>query len=352
MIAARGRRSSLTLLALALVLATPGCYALHAANGQIGIWWNQIPIDEALADPDLPEAQREKLALVVDVRRYAIEELGLSETGSYKSYYETPGDFVAWNVSASAPLAFQPYTWDFPFVGSLPYIGYFREPLAVEEAADLAGRGYDALMLPVPAYSTLGWFEDPFLSSMLRYHHETIADILIHEMTHATVFVADVEFNETLATFVGREGARRYFLERDGPASVHLRRMELEGHDEELFDGALRELKQALWRVYEAAAPEEAKRAGKAARIAAFRARMRDEVLPAMHDPRGYAYVLDPDYEINNAWLLARLRYHGDLPAFTALHEHLGSDLRQTIVALGEVAQAADPRAELRLRAR
>lgn len=338
-------------LALGLLLGSSGCYALHAANGQIGIWYNSEPLAYAIEDPDLHDHEREKLELVQAVRAFAVEELGLTDTGSYTSFSRTPHDYVAWNVSASSPLAFQPYTWDFPFVGRLPYIGFFREELAEEELRDMADAGYDALLLPVPAYSTLGWFEDPFLSSMLRYRPETIADILIHEMTHGTVFVADVEFNETLATFVGREGARQFFLQRDGPESPLLERMRLDEHDQALFDDALRTLKDELWRVYAASCSDEAKREAKADRIAAFRERMRGEVLPAMRDPRAYDYVCDPDYGINNAWLLARLRYHGDLPAFTALHEHLGSDLRLTVETLGEIAKAEDPRAELRLRA-
>lgn len=342
-----GDRRGLLLAALALtLLPLGGCYTLHVTKGQLAILTGREPLEDVLDRPGLAPDARTKLALVRDVRLFA-QRLGLAETGSYTDVYDTGERPVAWNVSASDPDAFAPYTWTFPIVGEMPYIGYFDEALAREEAARLRGLGLDALVLPVPAYSTLGWFDDPFFTSMLRYDEATIADIIIHELAHATVFIdGDAEFNETLATFIGQRGAEAFFLERGGEADPALVVAREDARQEAIFQRELRTLQDELWRVYAASGTREEKLARKKAAIAAWRGRFVKEVRPQLTDS-SYDFVLDEQVEFNNAFLLAFDRYHGDLDLFQELWEQLGRDLPAAIRVLEELADEDEPRAAL-----
>ncbi len=335
------------LLLGATALPATGCYTTHVVAGQLDILLGREPIDDAIDDATKAPADRDKLRLVRDVRRFAIERLGLAETGSYTSIYDTGARPVAWNVSASDPAAFAPYTWDFPIVGTMPYIGFFDQALADEEGARLRARGLDALVLPVPAYSTLGWFDDPFFTSMLKYDEATIADIIVHELAHATVFIdADAEFNETLATFIGQAGAEAFFLARGGEDDPALTVAREDTRQRAIFNAALAELRDTLWRVYESSASREEKLRRKAEEIAAWRRRFVAEVRPQLSDG-SYDYVLDDQVEFNNAFLLAFERYHGRLDLFQELHAQHGGDLPATIRALKALAEEDDPRAAL-----
>jgi predicted aminopeptidase len=339
--------TALLALTLALGVTTPGCYTTHVIVGQLEIMAGREDIEDVLEDPTVTADHRRKLALVLEVRRFAIERLGLAETGSYQQLYDTGERPVAWNVSASDPDAFAPYQWSFPIVGRMPYIGYFDEDLARAEGERLRALGLDALVLPVPAYSTLGWFDDPFFSSMLRYDEETIVDIVIHEMAHATVFIdEDAEFNETLATFIGQEGAEAFFIARGGqddPALVAAR----EGRrQKEIFNRELKTLKETLWRIFEASGDRDEKLRKKDAAIAAWRERFARDIRPQLTDG-SYDYVLEDRVEFNNAFLMMFDRYHGELDLFMELYEHHGRDLPATIRTLRALAEEDDPRAAL-----
>lgn len=331
----------------AALLTTPGCYSVHVAAGQLRILAGREPIPDVLEREDLPAESRAKLQLVLDVRTFAIEQLGLAASGSYTSMYDTGDRPVAWNVSASDPDAFAPYTWSFPIVGRMPYIGFFDESRARDEGVRLRGLGLDALVLPVPAYSTLGWFDDPFFSSMLRYEEATIADIVIHELTHATVFIdGDAEFNETLATFVGQKGAEEFFLARGGAHDPALAAAREETRQKTIFNRELAALRDTLWRVYEASGGRDDKLRLKTEAIRAWKERFVREVKPQLTEG-SYDYILEDRVEFNNAFLLAFERYHGDLDLFEELYEQEGRDLPATVRALEALAQEDEPRAAL-----
>lgn len=336
------------LVLAALALATlPGCYSVHVAAGQLKILAGREPIPEVLERDDLPAESRAKLQLVMDVRSFAIEQLGLFESGSYTSMYDTGDAPVAWNVSASDPDAFAPYTWSFPIVGQMPYIGFFDEDRARDEGLRLREQGLDALVLPVPAYSTLGWFDDPFFSSMLAYDESTIADIVIHELTHATVFIdGDAEFNETLATFVGQKGAEAFFLARGGDKDPALAAAREETRQKTIFNRELAALRDTLWRVYEASGDRDDKLRRKTEAIRAWKERFVKDVKPQLTEG-SYDFILDDRVEFNNAFLLAFERYHGDLDLFEELYEQGGRDLTGTVRTLEALAKEEDPRAAL-----
>lgn len=336
---------------LSLVLS--GCalpYVAHVSYGQARILVGRVSIESRLDDPAVSEKEKAKLRLVVDAKTFAGEEVGLAQTGSYASVYDTEGDPVAWNLSACADDAFLPYRWDFPVLGSMPYKGYFVLAPAIDEARELKAMNMDVLLAPVSAYSTLGWFSDPLFTPMLEDPDEVLVNVILHELAHATIFIEkDADFNETLATFIGNQGSVEYFQKRYGADDPRLRRAEDADHDDKIFAQELAALRAELTALYATKRPRTEKLAEKRRLIAAFRERFGSTIRPTLRTDN-YDFVLRR--ELNNAWILGLERYHGDLELFAKVHRKLGSRLRTTVLKLKEIAKTTDPRASLAALAR
>ena len=198
---------------LAVLAALPcGClqgpYLLQAVYGQDELSYRARPIEEVLRDQSVGSWTRRMLALLEDIKRFGASR-GLKPTGNYREYVDLGQAAPVWNVSASLPLRFEPLTWTFPIVGSVPYLGWFNQRDALAFAARLRAEGYDVDLRPVRAYSTLGWFDDPVLSSMIRARPSAVGDlvnVVLHESVHVTHYIAYQSFfNESLANFVAGE---------------------------------------------------------------------------------------------------------------------------------------------------
>jgi predicted aminopeptidase len=217
-------------VALALLvggsLALSGCatgYVMRAAYEEAGLLWRRVPITDVLQDETLDAATREKLELVLAVRAYAAEHLGLRVGGSYTSYATVDGSQVIHVVSAAPRERLVPVTWWFPIVGRVPYRGYFDLADAEALAAELRREGNDTLVRPAIAFSTLGWFDDPLPSTLLRQDQARLAETVIHELTHNTLYVPnEAAFNESFATYVGLRGAEAFFTARGDPTRAAL----------------------------------------------------------------------------------------------------------------------------------
>jgi predicted aminopeptidase len=331
-----------------LLAATSGCsipYLGHVTLGQVRILIGRVSVEDRLEDPSVSAEEKVRLRLVQDVRKFAIKEVGLHDSGSFTTVYDTQGGPAAWNLSASADDAFVPYTWSFPIVGTVPYKGFFVRAPAAEEAAELRAHHQDVLVYGAAAYSTLGWFSDPVFTSMLRDSDHQLANTILHELAHATVYVVgDSDFNETLATFVGNQGAIDYFKSRGGENDPRLKRAAEDDHDDVIFGRAISDLRERLTKAYGSSLARDEKLKQKAAILRDFRVRYSKEIRPLL-ETDGYDWVLRR--EINNALILALERYHGDLDVFAALHRKLGSNLHATVLALEEIARAEKPRAAL-----
>lgn len=211
-------------------------YGLRQGKGQLNIVWNARPVSEYLADPMTPDSVKQKLQFIQQVRRYAIDSLALHDTDNYTTMYDQQGKPLLWVVTGARPFAFEPMEWRFPVVGTVPYKGFFDLELAREEAAQVRENGYEAGIRTVGGWSTLGWFTDPILSNMLDRSMGDLANLIIHEMSHATIFVKDsVTFNENLASFIGDEGARKFLADTYGPHSEELLTYLREQEDEQLY---------------------------------------------------------------------------------------------------------------------
>lgn len=188
--------------------AGPGYY-FQATSGQISILRNRQPIDELLADENTDPVLRQKLQHLMDIRQFATQTLHLPENNSYTQYTETGKDAVVWNVVATPEFSLQAKTWCFLITGCVPYRGYFKEESAQELAEKLQRKGMDTSVSPATAYSTLGWFEDPVLDTMLRYPDPQLAGIIFHELAHQQLYTgSDARFNESFAQFVEQEGVQ------------------------------------------------------------------------------------------------------------------------------------------------
>ena len=179
-------------------------YGINQGIGQLNIVWNARPVEEFLSDPQFPDSLKAKLHLIDEVRKYAIDSLGLKDTDNYKTLFDQKGQELMWVVTACAPFELKPKQWKFPVIGSVPYKGYFDKEKARAEKTQLEEEGWDVSVLNPGGWSTLGWFTDPILSDMLTRSEGDLASLIIHEMVHATFFVKDsVELNENLASFIG-----------------------------------------------------------------------------------------------------------------------------------------------------
>jgi predicted aminopeptidase len=248
-------------------------------------------------------------------------------------------------VSASAKDSFARHEWWFPIVGSVPYKGFFNPADARKERAKLEKKGLDVYVRGVDAFSTLGWFSDPLYSYMKDYPAHRLADLIIHESLHATVYLkSHAQFNEELAEFVGSEGARLYIEKTFGPDSDEYRAITASDGDSAAFLGVIRELIAELEPLYESGVPREEKLQKKEAIIQAAKDRFAEnyDTLFQNDNYRGFS-----DLPINNAYLeLYRLYYEEDR-YFQDLYANSGADLPKFIAAVKTLKPKGDPKAQL-----
>ena len=205
---------------LLLAMALGGCgnlgYYAQAVGGHWGVLRASQPVDALLRDPATPAPLKARLRLAGEMLRFAESEMGLDAGGSYRRFADLERSHVLWNVFAAPPFALAARQWCHPFVGCTPYRGYFSRDAARRAAQRLAGEGLETFVGGVAAYSTLGWFDDPLLSTFIDWPEAALAELLIHETAHRRLWVAnDVALNEAFASFVGEEGARQW-LARQG----------------------------------------------------------------------------------------------------------------------------------------
>lgn len=210
----------LRVLLLALVPLVAGCetiaYYGQAIGGHLQVMGAARPVDAWLADPATPAALRERLATAQRIRAFASSHLGLPDNGSYRAYAELGRPFVVWNVFAAPEFSVEPRQECFPITGCVAYRGFFSEHDARRHAERLKGQGFDVHVAGVPAYSTLGWFDDPLLSTFIRYPDSQLARLVFHELAHQLVYAPDdTTFNESFAVVVEEEGVRRW-LQAEG----------------------------------------------------------------------------------------------------------------------------------------
>ncbi|HEX6589947.1 MAG TPA: aminopeptidase [Longimicrobiales bacterium] len=342
----RPSRRAFVLIALfVLAAATWTCsacsagYILRAGYEEAKILAARRPIREVIAAPGTSAEAKRRLELVLTARDFAEHALELDAGDSYTTYTRLQTDTLALVLSGSRRDAFEPVTWWFPIVGHVPYKGYFDPDDARAAQRDLERDGYDTFLRPTAAFSTLGWFNDPLLSTVLRYPDVPLVSTVIHEITHNSLYIAgQTAFNESFANFVGDRGAIALFCGMDGLTSERCVRAQGEWEDNLAFAAFLNSLVAELDSLY---AREDLDAAGKVRLrepiFEAARVRFHDVVLPAMRTDRFQGFERLP---MNNATLLARRLYYDRLDRFEAAYQRSGGDLIGTIRTIMEAAQA------------
>ena len=199
-------------------------YGWMQARGQLRILWNTKPVADVLADPAYPDSLKQKVKLIQEIKRFAMDSLGLDKSGSYESFYDQQGKPILWVVTAAERYQLVAKQWHFPIIGTFSYKGFFEKDRADSTLAALKKEGFDTRIGEVSAWSTLGFLNDPILSSFLDRPEGSLAELIIHELTHGTVFIKNsLEYNENLADFVGEYGALRFLAQKYGKNSVPYR---------------------------------------------------------------------------------------------------------------------------------
>ena len=216
------------LVALILFIAfnlDSSVYAYRQAKGQLQIIANTRPVSEVLADKYFPDSLKKRILLIEDIKRFAVDSLGLNPSDNYTTFYDQHQKPILWVITACEPFELKARKWDFPIVGTFSYKGHFEKAIADAELNELKKQGFDTQLNEVSAWSTLGYLKDPILSSMLEKSEGRLAALIIHELTHGTLFVKNnLEFNENLADFVGDYGAIRFLESKYGKNSKELER--------------------------------------------------------------------------------------------------------------------------------
>lgn len=330
--------SHLRVLLAALALATlSGCgtlYLAQAAGGQYHVLQARRPIDKVVIDPTTPQDLRTRLTDVRAARDFAVTELHLPDNRSYRTYADIKRPFVVWNVVATPEFSVEPKHWCFPIAGCVAYRGYFKEKSARAFAAKLAKRDFDVTVGGVPAYSTLGKFADPVLSSMMRYGDSELVGTIFHELAHQLLYVKDdSEFNEAFATTVEDVGLELWLTARGHPDLIR-EFLEEHAHERAFIDLFARARKQ-LAEVYASRVPPAQMREKKAAVFAQLTEQVRE--LQRQQGNRYYEPWLKEG--LNNAHLASVATYYQCVPGFQRLLAEQGGDLVRFYAAARELAK-------------
>jgi predicted aminopeptidase len=268
---------------------------------------------------------KEKIRFIQEVKRYGEEKLGLTRTKSYSKYFQVE-DSVLHVITASEKDRLRYYYWNFPITGRVTYKSFFTEEGVLKEKRFLEGKGFDTFVQEAGAYSTLGWLKDPIFSSMLQWDKATLANLILHEMTHTTIyFKGETDFNEQMATFVGNRGAIDFLTERYGEESQEVVEAIHTQEDDLLFSRWIDQACQRLSNFYSKDITRDEKIKG------------RQEIFGSLKEEfekisfKTDCYKNFGKKDLNNAVLLAYRRYIHHLENFDAVYEYLGNNLRRMI---------------------
>jgi len=314
-----------------------GCYTLKQGATLLGYLNSAIPL-EKIDNEDF-------IRLVTEIRAFAMDELGLKESRNYTKFVKLDRSYLAAVVSASAKDSFRRHEWDFPVVGRMPYKGFFNIEDARKERIKLEKKDLDVWIRGVDAFSTLGWFKDPLYSYMLDYPPSRLADLIIHELVHATVFIkGQVKFNEELAEFIGSEGARLFIAKRYGENSDEYRQIFTSDKDSQNYVAFLQELIAELDVLYKSELGRAEKLAEKERIINAAKERFKAEYDKRFSSDnyRGFA-----ELPVNNAYLELFRLYHTEDNFYTELYERSGKNLPSFISAAKKITKKGYPRLQL-----
>ena len=338
-----------TTLPIALILMTGllvGCstvgYYSQIVSGHMRIVMGKRPLAEVATDETIDDSIKRRLDLAQRARVFGIEQLSLPNNQSYTSFYDTGQDYVTWNVVAAQEFSLDPHNWCFPIAGCVSYRGYYSREDAQAYADGLAKEGLDVTVTGATAYSTLGWFEDPLLNTMLDRSDPSIASLLFHELAHQQLYVGDDStFNESFATFVEKEGLKQWqkneqLLNPQLDQSAMAKELDIRKRRQQQFIALLTNTRDSLVALYESSSEPDVMRQMKKQRFEQMLVEY--EELKASWD--GYSgYDQWFEQGLNNARLVAVATYNDYVPAFEVLFNETGSTFEDFYVAALELSK-------------
>jgi predicted aminopeptidase len=310
-------------------------YGISQAKGQLNVVMDSREVAEVLNDNSVADSVKSKLKLISEIKQFAYDRLGFDETDNYETYYDQQGKPSLWVVTGAKPFAMEPKEWHFPFLGAVPYKGFFELHKAEEEERALERNNWDTNLRVAGGWSTLGWFRDPILSNMLNESEGELANTIIHELTHGNLFVKDsVDFNENLASFFGDKGARSFLEYRYGPGSVESMVYDQGQKDQEKFTAHIlrgADMLDALYQSQDEHMADNLRYSPKTSLINEIIASA--DTLSLYQSQRYLQYLANS--KVNNAFFMSYLRYRADLGIFEQqLEAEFDGDLKKYFLYL------------------
>ncbi len=324
-------------------------YYISSAHNQFSMMSTRVSITEAFQSPNLNESQKNKILLSQKARVFAFEKLKLKRTENYNSFIDLKRPYVTWVVHAAEKWQMKNYEWKYPIVGAMPYKGFFNENDAKAEADELLKNGFDTYVRGVSAYSTLGWFTDSLLSSMLRYKDHDLVNTIIHEITHTTIYIKNnSDFNERLAVFIGGKGSEMFYKEFEGENSPTLQLIADENADDKLFSEFItKELKNLeKWYIENPAIVSAKDESARTTRLNLIHTNFETELAPRL---KTNSYQKFTKEKMNNARMGLYKTYMQGLNDFEEAYKRHGSDLLKFIDVIKKLEDSKDPEADLRV---
>jgi len=320
-------------------MAGTGCQTLtyysQAAKGQSQVLLGQKRISDMVKDPEVPQKLKDQLTLVLELREFALNELKMNPEGNYLKYRDLKRKYVLWVVYAAPPLSVKLKTWWYPIAGKFTSRGFFAEEDARKFATHLKEQGLDVYVGGTPAYSTLGWLNDPVLNTFIHYQENNLAELIFHELAHHHLFIkGDATFNESFATAVAQIGVAKWLKtkrgtkQRDEYVARCARRYTL--------SKLLAKNRSQLKELYTSKKTLSEKREGKKELIGALK---KDLVTLSRSDPAYPKLASWAKLTVNNAVLGAHSVYHRRVPTFYALYEQNGQDMKAFLNEIEKIAR-------------
>ncbi len=324
-----------------------GCYLIKQGIYLIRYNYRARPFEAIMNDPDTEEKIRSFLKLAQEIRAFAIDSVGLVKNGNYSRMVEVNNDYIAVFVSASQKLSFEQYKWCFPILGSIPYKGFFELEDAKKEAGKLSRKGYDVDISKVDAFSTLGFFSDPLYSYMADYKVFSLASLIIHEQTHATIYLkGQAQFNEELATYIGNKGALEFIKSKYGEDSEEYHKAICAYRDRQTHGSIMKKLVKDLDQIYQSDESSESKLEKKQKTIDTFRQNIKNNY-DSIFETSNYRNI--GDMKINNASLAVWMTYTFDVDLFEQLYRKKGNSLRELMDYIRTLKKIkGDPKVHIR----
>jgi len=317
---------------LICLFAVSGCgqisYLWQAGMGQMALYNRERPIEEVLKDPTTSSKVRERLEWIAEIKNFVEAELGVKATGNYKTYVDLKRPYVVYSIVVADPYELKLKEWKFPFVGSFPYLGFFKEDMAKEWKQEFADKGFDTYIRGVTAYSTLGYFRDPMLSSMLSRDKQDMVNLIFHETTHGVIYVkGQGSFNEQIASYIGEYGEKLWIEKTLGKESALMKSWHSDREDRRRFGAMIKDFSEEIKAFYASTSglSTEERKAKKESRFKKFSEKLQSEPWKG----RGYTRAIK--HIKNNAALLAFLTYEDDQDLFDELDKKCGGQLKAAL---------------------